>query len=71
MYEGTPTKVGSVCAQYDVVANAEFRGKSALIMGKLYKKDGEWKFNAIGDAFADANLCLTIKRITESYVRGR
>jgi len=69
MYEGTPTKVGSVCAQYDVVANAEFRGKAALIMGKLYKKDGEWKFNAIGDAFADANLCLTIKRITETYVK--
>jgi len=69
MYEGTPTKVGNVCAQYDVVANSAFSGKTALIMGKLYKKDGEWKFNAIGDAFADANLCLTIKRITESYVK--
>lgn len=69
MYEGTPTKVRSVFAQYDVAAEPQYRGKLALIMGKLYKKNGEWKFAAIGDAYEDQNICLTIRRILQSYAR--
>ncbi|MDR1897910.1 MAG: TerD family protein [Prevotellaceae bacterium] len=69
MYEGTPTKVQSVYAEYNVVAEPQYRGKRSLIMGKLYKKGGEWKFNAIGDAFEDSFLGQTIQRITSSYVK--
>lgn len=69
MYEGTPTKVTSVYAEYNVVAESQFRGKKALIMGKLYKKDGEWKFNAIGDAYEDQFLGQTIQRIMQSYIK--
>ncbi len=69
MFEGTPSKVVNVYAQYDVAANPIYKGKTALIMGELYRKNGEWKFNAVGDAFADAHLCLTIDRIRQSYVR--
>lgn len=69
MYEGTPDKVKEVFAQYDVAAEAQYKGKLALIMGRLYKKGGEWKFAAIGDAYEDANLCLTIKRILTSYAK--
>ena len=69
MYEGTPDKVKEVFAQYDVAAEAQYKGKLALIMGKLYKKGGEWKFAAIGDAYEDANLCLTIKRILTNYAK--
>ena len=67
MYEGTPTKVQSVYAEYNVVSESQYRGKKALIMGKLYKKDGEWKFNAIGDASDDQFLGQTIQRISQSY----
>jgi len=67
MYEGTPTRVQSVYAEYNVVAEPQYRGKKALIMGKLYKKDGEWKFNAIGDAFEDQFLGQTIQRIAQTY----
>ena len=69
MYEGTPTLVKEVFAQYDVAAEPQYRGKLALIMGKLYKRNGEWKFAAIGDAYEDAHLCITIKRILDNYVR--
>ena len=69
MYEGTPTKVTSVYAEYNVVAESQFRGKKALIMGKLYKKDGEWKFNAVGDAYEDQFLGQTIQRIMQSYIK--
>jgi tellurium resistance protein TerZ len=68
MYEGTPTKVKSVFASYNVSAESQYRAKHAIIMGKLYKKDGEWKFNAIGDPTEDGNLCETIQRIIKSYV---
>lgn len=69
MYEGTPTRVNSVFAQYDVAAESKYKGKLAQIMGKLYRHNGEWKFNAIGDAFEDANLCLTINRILSNYAK--
>ncbi|MFA5431847.1 MAG: TerD family protein [Candidatus Paceibacterota bacterium] len=69
MYEGTPEKVKEVFAQYDVASDSQYAGKLALIMGKLYRKNGDWKFAAIGDAFDDANLCLTIIRIQNSYAK--
>ncbi|MFR9591866.1 MAG: TerD family protein [Rikenellaceae bacterium] len=67
MYEGTATKVKETFAQYDVAAESQYKGKLAVIMGRLYRKNGEWKFAAIGDAFEDSNLCLTIKRIVTNY----
>lgn len=69
MYEGTPTKVKEVFASYDVAATSQYKGMTALIMGKLYKRNGEWKFSAIGDAYPDPNLCETIKRITTNYAK--
>lgn len=68
MYEGTPTKVKEIFASYDVAAEPRCQGKRALIMGKLYRKDNNWKFSAIGDAAPDANLCETIARIGKQYV---
>ncbi len=80
-YEGTPTDVKRVTnefAQYDVAKEPQFAGKNALILGKLYRHNGEWKFAAIGDAFDHSNpngpfpnsdLSLTIKRILTSYVK--
>lgn len=69
MYEGTPTKVNEVFAKYDVAKEAQFAGKRALVMGKLYRHDGDWKFAAIGDAFDDESLIVTIKRILSSYAK--
>ncbi|MEL6988457.1 MAG: TerD family protein, partial [Bacteroidota bacterium] len=53
MYEGTPTRVDNVYATFDVVSDPAYRGRKAMIMGKLYRKNGEWKFAAIGDAIPD------------------
>ena len=69
MFEGTPDKVNEVFAQYDVAKDPQFSGKRALIMGKLYRHNGEWKFNAIGDAFADDSIVVTAKRILNSYAK--
>lgn len=69
MYEGTPQRVKEVFASYNVAAEPRYRGMTALVMGKLYRRNGEWKFSAIGDAFPDTNICETIKRIATTYVK--
>jgi len=68
MYEGTPTVVKEVFASYNVSAEPQYKGKTAIIMGKLYKKDNVWKFNAIGDPTDDIFLGQTIQRIMKSYL---
>ena len=67
MYEGTPEKVNKVFAKYDVATKEECAGKRALIMGKLYRREGEWKFAAIGDAYEDRHLFVTIARVIKDY----
>ncbi len=67
MYEGTATKVKEVFAQYDVATKSECYGKRALVMGKLYKRGGEWKFVAIGDSFEDRSIVHTIARVMKDY----
>ena len=54
---------------YDVATKTECAGKRALIMGKLYKHNGEWKFAALGDAFEDRSIIHTIARVTKDYSR--
>ena len=68
MYEGTPTQVKEVFASYNVSAEGQYAGKRSIIMGKLYKKGAEWKFNAIGDPTEDVFLGQTIQRIVKSYL---
>lgn len=72
-YEGTQKdiyKVKEVFAQYDVAAETKYLGMNALIMGKLYRHNGDWKFAAIGDAYNDNNdLRQTIRRILNNYAK--
>ncbi len=68
MYEGSPTRVQSVFADYNVSAESQYSGKRSIIMGKLYKRNGEWKFSAIGDPTEDTFLGQTIHRIIKSYL---
>lgn len=67
MYEGTPTHVNQVFAQYDVATKTECVGKRGLVMGKLYRRNGEWKFAAIGDSFEDPTIVKTIVRVMKDY----
>jgi tellurium resistance protein TerZ len=67
MFEGTPTLVKEVFASYNVAAEAQYKDRRALIMGRLYRKGGEWKFAAIGDATEDVFVGQTVARICEEY----
>ena len=39
-----------------------YDGKTAMIFGELYRHNGEWKFNAIGEATDDKDIGELIKR---------
>ncbi|MDE5643222.1 MAG: TerD family protein [Muribaculaceae bacterium] len=67
MFEGTPALVKEEFAKYDVSTKTECAGMRALVMGRLYKRNGQWKFAAIGDAFPDANIVQTISRVIKDY----
>jgi tellurium resistance protein TerZ len=67
MYEGTASRVNEVFAQYDVATKTNCIGMRGLIMGKLYRRNGDWKFAAIGDAFEDTSIVYTIARVMKDY----
>lgn len=61
------TGVKETFAQYDVSTKTECQGMRGLVLGKLYKRNDAWRFNAIGDAFPDAFISYTIKRVIADY----
>ena len=76
MFEGTvrelaggklDIKVKEEFAKYDVATKTECIGMRGLVMGKLYRRNGEWKFAAIGDAFPDPSIVNTIARVIQNY----
>lgn len=68
MFEGKPTEAPKqVFAQYDVSTKTDCIGMRGLIMGKLYRRNGDWRFAAIGDAFPDPVIAYTIVRVMKDY----
>lgn len=68
MFEGTPDKAPKqVFASYNVATKTECVGMRGLVMGKLYRRNGDWKFAAIGDAFPDPSIVNTIARVMKDY----
>lgn len=68
MFEGRPDRAPlQVFARYDVATKENCAGMRALVMGKLYRHNGDWKFAAIGDAYPDNNILHTISRVAKDY----
>jgi tellurium resistance protein TerZ len=68
IYEGTPSRVTEVFAKYDIAHDAAFAGHVSMVMGVFYRKNGEWKFNAIGEATKDRKLQETVDTVTRQYL---
>jgi tellurium resistance protein TerZ len=68
IYEGTPTRVSEVFATYDIANGANFAGHVSMVMGVFYKRNGEWKFNAIGEPTKDKKLQETVTTVTQNYL---
>lgn len=68
IFEGTPEVVNSVFANFDVSSEPKFSGFTSMIMGRFYKRDGQWKFAAIGEATKDRELQSTVNTVIKSYL---
>lgn len=68
IYEGTPTKVIEEFARYDIANDATFAGNVSMVLGTFYKRNEEWKFNAIGVPTNDKKLEQTIVTIQQNHL---
>lgn len=69
MYEGTASRVNTVHSTFDMVTDTSYVGKGAIILAKLYKRNNEWKFDAIGEPTNDRIFLETIQNIIKSYAK--
>jgi tellurium resistance protein TerZ len=69
MYEGTSKKINTVFANYDIATNSSFSGKGAIILGKLYRRNNLWRFDAIGDPASDKIFVQTLSNILNNYAK--
>jgi len=68
IYEGTPKRVSEVFATYNIAKGEGFSGHVAMVMGVFYKRNGEWKFNAIGEPTRDRKLEETMQTVKQNYL---
>lgn len=68
LYEGNPQRVDKVHATYDIANDPKFSGSVSMVLGKLYKKEGKWKFVAIGEPTADRKLQDTLVTVQNTYL---
>ena len=65
---GLYESVNKVFASYNIVRDSAFAYKVAMILGKLYKRNGEWKFSAIGEPTSDRKLDELILNSVVKYL---
>lgn len=68
IYEGTPTRVSEEFARYDIANDASFAGNVTMVLGVFYKRNGEWKFNAIGVPTKDKAIEQTEITIQQNHL---
>lgn len=68
LYEGTASRVDSVSATYDIANDPKFAGSVSMVLGKIYKHNGSWKFSAIGETTTDRKLEGTVKTAAQCYL---
>jgi len=66
LYEGTPSKVNEIVATYNIVSDTKFARYVSMILGKLYRHNGEWKFSAIGEPTKDTKLEETLRTVANT-----
>lgn len=68
LYEGTAERVDTIHATYDIANDPKFAGAVSMVLGKLYKHNGNWKFSAIGETTKDQKLEHTINTVQRAYL---
>jgi tellurium resistance protein TerZ len=67
LYEGDEKIVKNVFAEYNIARDNRYKGYISMILGKLYKRNGAWKFNAIGEPTKDSELKHTVATVMARF----
>jgi len=68
LYEGTPSRVEKEVANFNITSDKRFSGYVSMILGKLYRRNGEWKFSAIGEPTRDKKLQQTLTTVQNKFL---
>jgi len=68
LYEGTARVVSDVVAKFNISNDKRFAGYVSMILGKLYRRNGEWKFSAIGEPTQDRRLDDTLSTVSRNFL---
>ena len=68
IYEGTPSSVVSVLASFNIAQDPKYKGFVSMIMARLYRHSGQWKFAALGDPIKDKKLEECLKTVAQHYL---
>lgn len=68
LYEGTPERVDEVVAKYDIANDSKFSGSVSIVLGKLYRHNGAWKFSAIGEPTSDRRLEQLLQTVKNKFI---
>ncbi|MDR0433489.1 MAG: TerD family protein [Gracilibacteraceae bacterium] len=65
MVENAYIRIVDKTANEDIASynlTEDYSGKTAMVVGEIYRQNGQWKFNAIGEANYDPGLQQLIER---------
>ena len=68
LYEGTPTRVDNIIADYNIANDSKFNGKISMVLGVLYRHNDGWKFRAVGEPTADRKLEQTLQTVQDNFL---
>ena len=68
IFEGNEEQVDSVFATYNLSFKFSFTGYVSMVMGKLRREEGKWKFYTIGEPVKASKIQDTIPIIQEKYL---
>lgn len=68
LYEGTPTRVDNIIADYNIANDAKFNGSVSMVLGVLYRHSGAWKFRAVGEPTSDKKLENLLQTTAQNFL---
>jgi tellurium resistance protein TerZ len=68
LYEGTPTRVDNIIANYNIANDSKFNGSVSMVLGVLYRHNDGWKFRAVGEPTSDRKLEHTLQTVQANYL---
>ena len=68
LYDGTPRRINEVVAKFNIASDRRFSGYVSMVLGKLYRRNGEWKFSAIGEPTKDRRLNATLNTVARDFL---